>query len=769
VFPKSQSECPRIRRLVGIGALCLAMAGLCGTAQAQTSTDDAGAAPTPIDVSRLHRGIEDITMTRWVDPEGRQPITYADWFPNYAVTGPFTVALADAYAPIRKSNDAVKFLVVVNSSLYPSIQAELDLYALDLTGEGYAVEIYATSGGTPAGLRAFLQGRYAAGTEGCILIGDLPVPWYETDFGDPVEHAEFPIDLFYMDMDGAFIDSDADGLYDGHIGDVEPEIWMGRLTASPLTLGGAAEIDLVRDYFHKDHLYRSGFMPAQNRALVYIDDDWAWYGSSWGMNVGEAYNLRTLVSDEWTTWGPDYKDRLPQDYEFIQVCVHSWPGGHGFKKPLDQWSWVYNSEIKTIQPTAHFYNLFACSNARYVEIDYTSGWYIFGPDHGLAAIGSAKTGSMLNFQYFYGPFGEGKSIGRAFMDWFAAQAEGGFDEGEITWFYGMTLNGDPTLTIQKKSSGQVMRYDDDAAAYAMPLPEAGGVNYYNVRFTPDQPCTLSSIGVIGTFPAIPMRMYVWASDGIYPTTVIDSVDIPTGNLQMIDLQDKNLTFDAGENFHIGFACLDPAPAETLWVYMDNGVQMPENRSGLYQEGVWKTLAQYYGANYNLMIRAEVHCPDQPIVTITSVSTPDGVVGEAYAAPMALEGGLPPYSWNVSGGALPAGVTLDPTTGVISGVPKADGKFHFTVAVIDGSTPPLADFQHLEASFTAICGDANSDAQTNVADAVFLVNYVFKGGPPPAVLSAADANCDGSPNVADAVYMINYVFKSGPEPCAGCAE
>jgi hypothetical protein len=103
------------------------------------------------------------------------------------------------------------------------------------------------------------------------------------------------------------------------------------------------------------------------------------------------------------------------------------------------------------------------------------------------------------------------------------------------------------------------------------------------------------------------------------------------------------------------------------------------------------------------------------------------------------------------------------------VPKANGQFNFTVRVTDGSTPTLSDFQHLEAPFTAICGDANSDAQTNVADAVFLVNYVFKGGPPPAVVSAADANCDGNANVADAVYMINYVFKSGPEPCAGCME
>lgn len=61
------------------------------------------------------------------------------------------------------------------------------------------------------------------------------------------------------------------------------------------------------------------------------------------------------------------------------------------------------------------------------------------------------------------------------------------------------------------------------------------------------------------------------------------------------------------------------------------------------------------------------------------------------------------------------------------------------------------------------GDANGDFQANVGDAVYLINYVFKGGPAPLLLLAGDANCDGMPNVGDAVYMINYVFKGGPPP------
>jgi hypothetical protein len=70
------------------------------------------------------------------------------------------------------------------------------------------------------------------------------------------------------------------------------------------------------------------------------------------------------------------------------------------------------------------------------------------------------------------------------------------------------------------------------------------------------------------------------------------------------------------------------------------------------------------------------------------------------------------------------------------------------------------------SFSTISrGDANGDGEINVADAVFLINFVFNEGPAPDPLESGDANCDSNPNVGDAVYLINYVFGGGPEP--GC--
>jgi hypothetical protein len=67
----------------------------------------------------------------------------------------------------------------------------------------------------------------------------------------------------------------------------------------------------------------------------------------------------------------------------------------------------------------------------------------------------------------------------------------------------------------------------------------------------------------------------------------------------------------------------------------------------------------------------------------------------------------------------------------------------------------------------VCGDANGDGDVNVGDAVFLIAYVFNGGPAPDPICSGDANGDGNTNIGDAVYLIAYVFKGGPPPVEGC--
>lgn len=68
----------------------------------------------------------------------------------------------------------------------------------------------------------------------------------------------------------------------------------------------------------------------------------------------------------------------------------------------------------------------------------------------------------------------------------------------------------------------------------------------------------------------------------------------------------------------------------------------------------------------------------------------------------------------------------------------------------------------------ICGDCNDDGLTNISDAVFLIAYIFAGGPvPPGWLDSADLDCNEQINISDAVYLITFIFGGGPAPCSEC--
>jgi hypothetical protein len=64
----------------------------------------------------------------------------------------------------------------------------------------------------------------------------------------------------------------------------------------------------------------------------------------------------------------------------------------------------------------------------------------------------------------------------------------------------------------------------------------------------------------------------------------------------------------------------------------------------------------------------------------------------------------------------------------------------------------------------ICGDATGDEMINVADPVYIINYIFVGGPEPDPYESGDVNCSGNVNIMDAVFLINYIFVDGNVPC-----
>ena len=411
------------------------------------------------------------TPPLWVDAEGRVPMSYATYIGANPIEGPLYIQM------VYESPDSAarpRVLVMVNSAVFGGIERRIGQYVSDLESEGHAVTVLEGMQGSPEELRALLQQQYSKSANGAmagvVLIGDWPVPWFEMD-NDFHGRAEFPMDLYLQDLDGVWVDQDGDGMLDDHFdgnGNVAPEIWVGRIMSSPL---GADEVFLLNRYFDKNHAYRTGQFDGSHRALTFIDDDWIPY---WDFRYGLTYTYGDvkMVTDGATTIAANYRIELEEPYEFLQVSAHSSAFSHSFKIGA-AWSGgrVTNMEIRDLGPESMFYNLFACSSARYIERDNLGAWYIFSDGAGLATVGTTKTGSMLNFVAFYSPFGEGKTLGRAFRDWLATEAP--YSLTNRRWYYGMVIQGDPTLRKDQSNANESVRFTPRARTQRFSEDTAG--------------------------------------------------------------------------------------------------------------------------------------------------------------------------------------------------------------------------------------------------------------------------------------------------------
>jgi predicted nucleotidyltransferase len=415
------------------------------------------------------------------DPGNRPLLSYGEFVDRHGPPAPLVAGVI-----VEESGRGGTIIVAVNSTLYPSISAAVDQYLSDLLAAGYSVSIQTVSGGTPASLRSYIQGQ-AQGLAGVVFIGDLPIAWFEIDYDfdgtDPDqidnEYAAFPCDLFYMDLDGSWADQRSTtpfqaGVYDVHAagnGDQGPEIWVSRLTTSTLTYGGATQSGLTNNYLSKNHRFREALLRPMDRALVYVDDDWVSWASEIDGFIGASYPDRALIDDSYTTCRADFRDtRLIESYEWMHVMLHSSWWEHYFKVGGawemigENYATVTAQDIQTIDPIGAFYNFYACSGARYVESNYLAGWYVFGQENGLGAVGTTKTGGMWDYGPFYSPIGAGGTLGMAFRDWLTSEAP--YDSLDVKWFYGMTVLGDGALATRPRATVDPVPFDTDAPVTA---------------------------------------------------------------------------------------------------------------------------------------------------------------------------------------------------------------------------------------------------------------------------------------------------------------
>jgi hypothetical protein len=81
---------------------------------------------------------------------------------------------------------------------------------------------------------------------------------------------------------------------------------------------------------------------------------------------------------------------------------------------------------------------------------------------------------------------------------------------------------------------------------------------------------------------------------------------------------------------------------------------------------------------------QIFSPGAGLTATTPSSPPTGTLGSPYSLSLTALGGSGPYTWAMTGGALPTGLTLNTATGLISGTPTAAGSFQVTVRATAGA-------------------------------------------------------------------------------------
>jgi hypothetical protein len=124
------------------------------------------------------------------------------------------------------------------------------------------------------------------------------------------------------------------------------------------------------------------------------------------------------------------------------------------------------------------------------------------------------------------------------------------------------------------------------------------------------------------------------------------------------------------------------------------------------------------------------------VSIGTTSLPSGTVGHSYSQTAGATGGTGSLTYSVTSGTLPIGVTLNSTSGVLSGTPSAAGTYNFTVTASDGLLPTGSftglDFPLASQGTTVASGLAGSSIGTISIigfyfDLLGIHGYVYHGG------------------------------------------
>ena len=212
------------------------------------------------------------------------------------------------------------------------------------------------------------------------------------------------------------------------------------------TLSGNG-LELLRNYFDKNHLYRIGALTLPDRALVYTDHYLDYYTYELTPETASAlqsvYGQVDAIAYPQTTSASDYMNHLRQGYSLVRLLVHSGGFGHYFGNQMD--GKVRSEDIRALDPNGFFYVITSCGNFDYRQGDYIGGGYAFAESYGLLAIGDSGVHDLfvvLPEEFF--PRLHDDYFGSAFLRYLQECVRQG---ARVDSIYSAIVIGDPLLKV----------------------------------------------------------------------------------------------------------------------------------------------------------------------------------------------------------------------------------------------------------------------------------------------------------------------------------
>ncbi len=167
------------------------------------------------------------------------------------------------------------------------------------------------------------------------------------------------------------------------------------------------------------------------------------------------------------------------------------------------------------------------------------------------------------------------------------------------------------------------------------------------------------------------------------------------------------------------------------------------------------------------------CQVAPLEVATK-ALPDALVGQAYAAQLQGKGGVPPYSWKLSQGALPAGILLN-ESGALAGAASAGGSFSFQVELRDSASKTAQQILVLDVKAGGLVISTTSPLPTATEGEAYATQLAAQGGTPPYYWGIAggklpkglslgsDGSIGGTPSEDGDFPFTVKVFDNGTPP------